>query len=658
MRVHSRRSWPVRSIVGMLAFGAFVLSLAVHHQWFPLLSTDNDEAVYLFQAQLFRAGRATLPAALTARGFQPWMSGPVGHRLIMVFPPGWPAVLALGTALFGSPAVVVAIVAAAVAVGAYAFVVELLDDRRVALIAAIALCLSPFLVVLTGTALSYPFALALDLAAATFTLRAVRRGQPRSLFGTGVAAGLLFTARPLDAVLLTMVLGGWLLWSWRGRPSHAHIVRGAVWASVGAVVFVVASLAYNAHVTGNPWRFPLHANGGNNQFGFGLRQLSIDAPLLNVTPANMWRATRSNLAEFPHWIVGGFLALPLIAFGAATLWRRHRQQLALLTAIAVAWPVAHFFYYGTMLVATGRKNFGPFYYLPLIIPATVCVAAALARLALRNRAVAAGVAAILIGVTVPDGYAPPLRRAMANTRGAQREVALVSRARPPAVVIIPASGDGPWIMHPRGHFRNSPRLDGPILYAGDDGAADARLFDRFPHRRIYNLFGEAPAGSRPGAVRPRLVQLSRLSAPALQVDERFVNESGGSNVVAYLATVNGIHRCVLDESSSRGRSYEAVWRVSPVGVVEPDGCVSRDRFALFDTLSGGLLAGCAVGASSDFDGVNRYEELWPMRITADHVEVVEPGVERRTIEATLGRGLGVFNGLIGPTLRLSITPAS
>ena len=43
------------TIVIVLSIVSFVLSLVVSHHLFPLMSSNNDEAVYLFQARVFRS---------------------------------------------------------------------------------------------------------------------------------------------------------------------------------------------------------------------------------------------------------------------------------------------------------------------------------------------------------------------------------------------------------------------------------------------------------------------------------------------------------------------------------------------------------------------------------------------------------------------------
>jgi hypothetical protein len=92
------------------------------------------------------------------------------------------------------------------------------------------------------------------------------------------------------------------------------------------------------------------------------------------------------------------------------------------------------------------------------------------------------------------------------------EVAAVDAAvQEPAIVILPASADGPYILHPRGAFRNSPRLDDPVLFAADLGERNSELIERFPGRRFYRFIGRN--GDNEG---PRVEPLEIVSSHQLE----------------------------------------------------------------------------------------------------------------------------------------------
>ena len=127
------------SIVIVLAIASFVLALVVADRLFPLLSANNDEAVYLFQARIFRSGHLTLPADGYRDFFRPWMSSEHDQQLVLVFQPVFPALLALSDLVFGSMRVALGMIAGGSVLLVYALCGELGLSSRARVIACCAL---------------------------------------------------------------------------------------------------------------------------------------------------------------------------------------------------------------------------------------------------------------------------------------------------------------------------------------------------------------------------------------------------------------------------------------------------------------------------------------------------------------------------------------
>jgi hypothetical protein len=158
-----------RVIVGLLATVAFCISLAAGHLFFQNLSLNNDEAVYVLEAQMFGQGDVTLSDSAHGDAFRPWMSGRVGgDRLVLVQQPTLPALMALSEALFGTMRVALAAIAAAAVVAMYALTNALLRDLRIAVVAATCFVLSPLVMVQSAMFVSY--VLAVSLAAASLAV--------------------------------------------------------------------------------------------------------------------------------------------------------------------------------------------------------------------------------------------------------------------------------------------------------------------------------------------------------------------------------------------------------------------------------------------------------------------------------------------------------
>lgn len=636
-------------MLGALALTAF---LVMQYRWFPHLSKNNDEGVYLFQAELFRSGHLTLPSAQVAGGLRPWMSGIIDDRIVLVFPPGWPAVLALGTSLL--PFKVVGALAATFAVLAvYALAHELLRSRLAAVAAGAFVAMSPLLLVLGGTVLSYPFALGLGAAVLTAAARAVRLDQPRLVAVAGATSGLLFATRPLDAVLVTSVVALFLAWSWR---RHVRTLLASVpWALVGAVPFVAAVLAVNARTTGEPLTFPVHANGGDNRLGFGPRQISEGARVFDVTPEFMQRVTLRLLGELPHWTLAGLAVVPLVAWGAVVLWRRRPAAVAALVLFGLAFPIAYHFYWGSHFVFVGRRDFGPFYYLPVLAPVAVAVGGAFAALARRSRVIA-GLVALALVATLPASMAPKFRRAERHNTAVAREIRLVEALPKPSLVLLPVSNDGPWMLHVRGYFANPPDLRSDRLFAADTGGFNLDLVDRFPEHTPYQLFGVLPRDLVFGDPEPVIARVRPVGGRSLRIASRFVNDTDNPTVMAYIGVTSGFVRCVLDEVAVRGGTYEIEWTLTPDGPVPPPSCTPLPPvLANGRPLSSNLVVGFAASATTDIDGVNRWEYVYGLRTRPTGVEVLDPGVPWRSSAGDLGEPRADFPGDVDHVLEVDVT---
>lgn len=473
---------------------AFIASIVVGDRLFPLLSANNDEAVYRFQAEVFRSGQLTLEAEPFRDFFKPWMTAEHDGRLIGVFQPIFPAVLALSDRLFGTMRIALALIAAASVLLVAALGKELGRSPRERAIAATLFALSPFVVVQSALYLEYLFAVMLLLGALTLALRAAQRDAPpqwlRAGTGCGALLGLLLIARPLEALLASAAIAVFVLHSSAKLHGRSYLKAGAarlVPIALGGLPFTLAMLAYNAHLTGNPLRFPLWAIGGNNAFGFGRRNIVDGSPLIDMTPLNALKAMHQNLRALPHWMFGSVALVPFGVYGAYV----HRREAAtrLLLAIAVLFPLGYFFYWGNLLIVNGRKQIGPHYYLALMIPAVLFAASgveAVLKRSPRPRATATILVAVFVAATaieLPD----KIDRNQHFTDAYRQEQRALEAVAPTSIVILPITPDGPFLLHPRGFLTNSLDLDDDVLFAADRGGENITLAARFPDRKLYRL---------------------------------------------------------------------------------------------------------------------------------------------------------------------------
>lgn len=327
----------------------------------------NDEIVYTLQARLFAAGARTGPPAFAPEllDFPMWEAAP---RAYGVFPPGWPALLAVGEAL-GLPWLVNPLLALALPPLGYLLARERADETT-AVTAAAVLALSPGVWILAASRMSQTSVLvALALAAVV-----VARG--RDPFGAWIGAALavayVVLARPFDAA----VVGGPLLMAglWRAPGWRARV---ALLLAPGLAAALL--LADNLALTGDALVFPVNAwfdrvsgRPGCNRLGFGA-DVGCQATLgtLGHTPDKALTLARLSAERLERLLLG----VPgggLLALGGLLLLRRRVAPLLLLGLL----PVVAYTAYWSPGAAYGARFWHPLYLaLPLL------VAAPLARLA-------------------------------------------------------------------------------------------------------------------------------------------------------------------------------------------------------------------------------------------------------------------------------------
>ena len=493
-----QKRWQLWTAIGFLAALSAVGSLLVGQAFFSDLSLNNDEAVYVLQAEMFAGGDLTLSDSLHGDAFRPWMSGRVGgDRLVLVEQPTLVALLAASQIIFGTMRIALAFVAALSVVSIFVATRRLLQDNRIALFAAGCFTLSPLVIVQSALFVSYVLSITLAAFAITALTRAVDEPTPGSrkwfvLGGTFV--GLVLLTRPLEGIVLSALLVPWL---WIRGGDRARALRALPSVAAGAIPWLLVALLYNARTTSQPFTFALWTIGGDDSFGFGYRAIAENSTPVYVGAGEAWLALRTNLRAFPHWIFAGIVSVPLAAWGAWQLRQRAPKVLLFMLTLGVAYPLAYFFYYGNYLIIGGRNFYGPHYYLPILLPTMVMLGVALDDLVRRRLPVIAGVSvAIALGAAIEVGDKVESNK-WARSTIAEEVAAVDAVVEDPAIVILPAGADGAYVLHPRGAFRNSPRLDDPVLFAADLGGRNTELFERFPGRRFYRFIGRNGIGEGP-----------------------------------------------------------------------------------------------------------------------------------------------------------------
>lgn len=369
-------------------------------QWRPV---SADELAQLWQARILASGHLAARTPAHPEFFSTLMTVDVGGRWFTQFPMGGAAVLALGM-LVGATWLLNPLLTGLTAAALYTFV-RGIDDERTARLATILFGLSPFVLLMGGSAMNHVIVLAALVTALAALVRWARSTSQRQAHGAaaaiGLALGLAATSRPYDAALVALPIALFQLGIIRRRPELARTL--VVQCLVGAIPLALL-VAANLSTTGGPLRFGYEVlNGPEHRPGFHL------APILEEhTPVRGLRM----LSTYLMTLNGALFAWPVPAVallaGALLLQRRAARWDLLLLAI-----------FGMLLLGYGaywaESYFAGPRFLFCAVPLFILLVARLPRLALaRVRSPAARtVVVLLIPLWIAIAWLLPPNRAHA-----------------------------------------------------------------------------------------------------------------------------------------------------------------------------------------------------------------------------------------------------
>jgi len=218
-----------------------------------------DEAAQVFQARIFAEGSLYRTAPQHPEFFSSLHILNLDGKVFSQFPPGGPAMLALGT-LIGAEWTV-GPVFGATSVLLFGALVRHLEPRPgVALAAILLFAFAPFAAFMSGSHMNHVTGLTWLLVGMVGLARVTSRPVPRLRDGLllGVGFGIAATIRPSDAFVFALPAGCWLL-ARAARSGSWQAVAGAV---IGVAAPVMALLAVNTASTGSPLTFGYAAYWG------------------------------------------------------------------------------------------------------------------------------------------------------------------------------------------------------------------------------------------------------------------------------------------------------------------------------------------------------------------------------------------------------------
>ncbi len=326
-----------------------------------------DEVIYLFHARYLAKGLLSIPAPAVGEAFSIYMTPYKSMMWYSPVPPGWPAILALGV-LVGAPWLVNPVLSGLSLILSYVCIKELYD-RNTARIVAFLLCVSPWYIFMGMSFMSHTFTLTCGLIALTGMILVWKRGQARWAWLAGGAVGMISLIRPLDGLLVAMILGLWIITIGRRRLKLSTLVA----LGGGVIALGALALPYNWALTGNPFLFPLTAYydqyfwpnvmslgfGADRGFNWPIDPFPGHSPLdalinggLNLFSLN---------TELLGWSTGSLL---LVAFALVSKSMRRNDYLFFAVMVVNAGMYSLFWY-------SGGPDFGARYWFLMIIPLIV-----------------------------------------------------------------------------------------------------------------------------------------------------------------------------------------------------------------------------------------------------------------------------------------------
>jgi len=255
--------------VAVCATAAFGLSLAYVSVYLEGGPRIIDATSYFLQGRVFSSGSFTLPAsfgtsALRGRFLIASLEEP---HLGVIFPPGYPALLAAGFVV-GAPMLVGPLTAAGLVIMSYRLARRLFDDVRVGLTAALLSALCAALRYHTADTMSHGLS-ALLLVTALYGAFGARRFDAAL---AGLASGWLFATRPVTGLVATIVCA---LLIARARPERRFAALGVF--AVGLLPGLGLLAVYQYAVTGDIFAstqlaYYAVADGPAGCFGYGFGQ--------------------------------------------------------------------------------------------------------------------------------------------------------------------------------------------------------------------------------------------------------------------------------------------------------------------------------------------------------------------------------------------------
>lgn len=345
------RSWVLahpRAALGGLAVSAGLLSLLYVHVYLRGGPRIIDATSYFLEARLLSQGAFAFDPLLPASSFRGrFLTGPEhGSSLSVIFPPGYPLILALGF-LAGHPLWIGPLIAAGLVLLSYQLGWQLFRQRSVALTAAALSAACAALRYHTADTMSHGWA-ALLFAGCLLLVYRANRG---AVLAAGLCAGWLVATRPVTGGLCIALALYWLkavrpsAWFAAGLAPGLGLLALHQRAATG-VWFSSSQAHYYAHADGPPGCF-------RYGFGAGIGCVHEHGDVVEQSLSGGFGAFQAIVTSFHRlaWHAIDVANLELLwlvlPFAAVVGFKQREVRLLVLASIGIIIAYAPFYFNGS-----------------------------------------------------------------------------------------------------------------------------------------------------------------------------------------------------------------------------------------------------------------------------------------------------------------------
>lgn len=454
--------------LGVIALA--LVAYALNQKVFYAFHNSADEFSCYFLAECFRLKKWWMEQPDLWEFFKTVHVGNRDGKWFSVYPPGWPALYALGLQ-WGVQDWLNPVMAALSLLNFYA-IGKRIYGKAASMVGITLLFFAPFFTFTSGTYFSHGTCLLMIsiFGRAFINWFDAQDEKKRTLWAvvgaTAIGWGLL--TRYLTSFAFMVPLLGYASWmAWKKEPQLRRSLW--IWGSIIALFFLLV-FSHNYIVTGKPFEAPNHYDKRWERLGFRDDYTILDG----------LRYLIARYFTLMDWVPSIWMVLFFAGLSSQPTDPRYGRFFRIAFFYC---PAAYFFYY-----SWGGNQFGPRYYFEGFPFLTLILADTLVRSWNAGGVRRKMIFSLMLISLINSGavYSRQIKFFEESSRQRNELYAFSSKTlTQPSIVFIHGYLGDKLVMGEEDAIRNHPLLNGRILYAHDLGERNKELMSRYPDRVYY-----------------------------------------------------------------------------------------------------------------------------------------------------------------------------